>query len=254
MVLFLSGLLSYFAAPLHWIILFLVLGFLTKNAGRKKIFLILSAIIIVVFSNNLIFKMAAGAWEIAPKSELEMEKKYDFAILPAYSVSYIPEKGITDLTGMSSEILKVVELYEKNYIRRILITGKTREMFSGDQSDADLLAKILMDADIPERKIYIENTSENLHENAVYSKARIDSIDEKTRNLLVISAVKGKRAKACFYQERMDLDVYPVSHMGLKNDLLFYEYVIPDHRTLVKWHSLLNEIFGFYMYALLGYV
>lgn len=254
MILFLSNMLSYAAAPLHWIILFLVLGFLSKNAGRKKVFLIISAVMIVVFSNNLIFKLAAGGWEVQPKSDIEMEKKYDFAILPAYHVSYAPEKGISDLSGMPTEIHKVIELYEKNYIRRILITGKTRQVFSGDDSDADKIARILRDADIPERKIYIENKSENLHENAVYSKTQIDSMDDKTRNLLVIAAVKAKRAEACFYQERMEVDVYPVSHMGLKSDLLFYEYVIPDHKTLVKWHSLLNEIFGFYMYSLMGYV
>lgn len=253
-MLFLADFFSWLAAPLHWAILLVLFALIGKNAGRKRVLFLIAGIILLVFSNRLIFNMVAGSWEKAPKSSLELEKKYDFAIVPAYRLEYQPESGLSDLSAMPAEILKVVEMYEKNYIRRIIVTGKTRDIFSKEPSDAETLAKILIDADIPERKIYIESESRNLHENALYSKSMIDSLDDRTKNILIINAMKAKRAQACFYQERMDVDVYPVGHQGKSESTRFYEYVIPNQRVLMNWGTLMEEILGFYAYSLFGYV
>lgn len=254
MMLFLADLLSWLAAPLHWAIILIILALIGKNAGRKRVFFLIAGIILLIFSNRLIFNMVAGSWERAPKSSIELEKKYDFAIVPAYHLEYDPASGLSDFSAMPTEILKVVEMYEKNYIRRIIVTGKTRDILSKEPSDAETLAQILIDADIPERKIYIESESKNLHENALFSKALIDSLDDRTKNILIINALKAKRAQACFYQERMDVDVYPVGHQGSSENTRFYEYVVPNQHVLMNWGTLMEEILGFYAYSLLGYV
>lgn len=254
MMLFLSDLFSWFASPLHWSVVLIILALISKNAAKKKVMFLIAGIILLVFSNRLIFNMVAGSWEKPPKSSLELEKKYDFAIVPAYYLEYNPQSGLSDFSSMPAEILKVVEMYEKNYIRRIIVTGKTRDLFSKEPSAAETLAQILIDADIPERKIYIESESKNLHENALYSKSMIDSLDDRTKNILIINAMKAKRAQACFYQERMDVDVYPVGHQGSSENTRFYEYVVPNQRVLLNWGTLMEEILGFYTYSLFGYV
>jgi uncharacterized SAM-binding protein YcdF (DUF218 family) len=253
-MLFLADVFSWLAAPLHWAIMLVIFALLTKSVSKKRVLFLAAGIILLLFSNKLVFNMVAGSWEKSPKADIELEKKYDFAIVPAYHLDYLPEAGISNFNEMPTEILKVIEMYEKNYIRRILVTGKTREIFSKDPSDAETLARILMDADIPERKIYIESESINLHENAQFSKALIDSVDDRTKNILITSAIRAKRAQACFYQERMDLDVYPVGHLGRSDSTKFYEFVVPNQRVLIDWGSLMKEILGFYSYSLFGYV
>ncbi len=254
MFFYISKLLAFALAPLNWIIVFVVVAVFTKKANRKKMMLLSAFVFLVFFSNTFILKKVYHNWEVPPVADIQLAKKYDYGIYLSNPVKYAPGKGILNFSAAPSRLFKTIELYEQNKIRKIIISGGSSSLSSDSISEAELIKQYLLSIDIPKRHIIIEGESRNTHENAVYTKALIDSIDEGATCLLITSASHMKRANACFYQERLEVDQYPVGHFALEGETKFYDLFVPDHRNFIIWDYIIHEIAGFYIYSIMGWV
>ena len=116
------------------------------------------------------------------------------------------------------------------------------------------MKEYLIGIGIPKRHVIVEDQSRNTHENAVYTKTLLDSLDAEASCLLITSASHMKRAHACFYQERLEVDQCPVGHFSIDGDGHFYDLFIPNHKNFIVWDYILHEIAGFYIYSIMGYV
>lgn len=63
-----SKILIYFLAPITWILIFLILGFLTKNPRLKKYSFLASFFFFILFSNPFLLNRFARWWDVKETS------------------------------------------------------------------------------------------------------------------------------------------------------------------------------------------
>jgi uncharacterized SAM-binding protein YcdF (DUF218 family) len=253
MFFYLSKLLSFAVSPLNWIIVLVVIAVITKRAGLKKYTLIAAGIMLLLFTNSFFLRKVQRTWEVDPVSTTLLRKNYEYGILLAAPVQYQPEKGIIELSSVSNRLLATIDLYERNMIRRIIISGGRSSLIGDQRAEAMVLADYLRSIGIPSRHLILDTLSRNTHESAVHVKQLLDSTDRRYSCLLITSAVHMKRAWSCFYQERLETDRYPVGHIAAEG-IKFYHFFIPDHHNLFYWDAMMHEVISFYVYSLMGYV
>jgi len=105
---------------------------------------------------------------------------------------------------------------------------------------------------VPKDAIFLEGSSRNTRENAIYSKNLIDSINCQTA-LLVTSVAHMPRAVAAF--QRAGVSVVPVSTdvQVVKQGTLSAAVLLPNAGALAMTSDAIREWIGIWVYRLQGW-
>jgi uncharacterized SAM-binding protein YcdF (DUF218 family) len=90
----------------------------------------------------------------------------------------------------------------------LIVTAGNQPWSLSPWAEADLIRDLLVEWGVPEEAIFLEGSSRNTRENAIFSKNLIDSIHCET-SLLVTSAAHMPRAVAAF--QAVGVSITPVS-------------------------------------------
>lgn len=254
MFFYISKFLSFLLSPAVWIVALLALAVFTKKDKLKKRGLFWAFLLVVILTNPFLFDEVMRAWERPAIAGSSLQKKYDFGIVLGGGLRYDAQLDRTDAKAASDRMFQAIELYKNNRIKKILISGGSPTIFKNNLTEADICKKYLLRIGIPERDILIETESRNTHENAEKSTALILAEKKKPSCLLITSAYHMKRAKDCFTQSKLDVDEYPVDRYSGPRKFKLDHLIIPSPLPLQGWHIFIREFFGYYIYALMGYV
>lgn len=114
----------------------------------------------------------------------------------------------TELSEAIDRVYKAAELYRAGKANMLIVTAGNQPWSLSPWAEADLLRELLIEWGVPKEAIFLEGSSRNTRENAVYSKHLIDSIHCES-SLLVTSAAHMPRAVGAF--RAVGLSVTPVS-------------------------------------------
>ena len=251
----LSKILDFLVTPLAWILAALLIALLTRNAARRKKWLIITFILSLIFSNPFIIDQVMESWEIATRPASELTTTYDVGIVMGGSMRYLDTKsGRVVYSSSVDRLLQAMQLYHGGHIRKILLTGGSGFVNFQEWKESGLIANVLLQSGVKPEDIILENNSRNTYENAVYSARILKSGKYGTKYLLITSASHMRRSMACFEKagiSTIPFSADPRSGSGIRT---LDEYIQPEAENLVTWDTLLHEWVGMIMYRLMGYI
>jgi len=157
-----------------------------------------------------------------------------------------------DLGEAVDRVYKSAQLQRAGKARYVVVTAGNQPWSVSPWAEADLIRDLLMEWGVPKDAVFLEGSSRNTRENALYAKNVIDSINCATA-LLVTSAAHMPRAVAAFRE--VGVNVVPVSTdvRVVSGGSLSAVMFLPDAGALAMTSNAIREWIGYWVYRLQGW-
>ena len=251
----LSKLLSFLTHPFSWAVIGLLIAWFTKKPRLSRYSFRGSVIMLLIFSNTVIFCEFVRLWE-AEGTKIEEVGHYDCAIVLGGMAEWDNSHSRLSIRRGGDRIWQAINLYHLGKVDKILISGQNGFLAEDKLNEADQFRDVLIQNGIPDEDIIVENQSKNTHENAVESKKMLENYPEVESVLLITSALHMPRSKACFEKEGFEnFDCFTTDHYtGKERGYKFSQFIIPNDSNFVSWQALIHEWIGYFSYWIMGYV
>ncbi len=253
----LSKLLKFLVKPMNWIVGLLLFSAFAKNeAWRQRTFRVGLALL-VLLTNHAFFNLVVRGWEPDPPPAFQRQQVYDVAIvLGGYSNPWIePGHDRYNFSWNANRLTQVLELYFDGRVRKLLLSGGSGNPFNQSWREARAVVPLLVRFGVCREDILVEARSRNTRENAVQSKALLDSLGLAEGSLLLVtSAWHMPRAEGCFRKVGLEVQPWPVDYMSERWRWDPSMWLWPNPMDLHRWTLLWNEWAGYVVYWLRGYI
>ena len=247
----LSKLLYFLISPFNWLLILILIAFFTKDAKRKRRWIILSCCWFLFFSNPYIIHKLIINWQ-APQKTFVANEQYGTGILLAGFVGFEFKSSQGYYGAASDRFIQAIRLYKLGYIKKILITGGIGSIWRQQYKEADFVKEQLQEMGVAAGDILSENQSRNTFENAINSKHLLDSLQIKGPYLLITSAMHMKRSQQVFTKAGLETVSYPCNFNAINNPQLFWGSITPSYKAFESWDIYLKEVVGLLVYKLTG--
>ena len=252
----LSKVLAFLLKPLNGCIALLLIGLFTKNARRKRYSLRLSIVFLVFFTNPWMVRQCAAWWEIGRLSPSDIKQPFEIGIVLGGYTNFdvASPNGTRTFNRAVNRLNTALGLLETGKVRRLLLTGGSGKMMGQEDPEAAETQRFLRELGIPDSLILVENQSRNTRENAIFTKAALDTLTPGASCLLISSAWHLRRATACFQKAGVSCTPFGTDYYAERNNGNPFRWLEPDWESLMKWNALLKEWVGWWAYRIKGYV
>ena len=251
MFFYLSKTLGLLVKPLTWLIILMLTAVFCRKPKLKKISIIASLVILLVFTNSLIINIVLKLWEPSPVA-VETLPTYDIGIALGGFAHHSPITNNMALNDCGDRLWQTILLYKQGKIRRILISGGGAK--SG-KSEAETVYDALIAMGIPDSVLLAETKSRNTYENATFSAELIaENYPDGATCVVITSALHVSRALGCFRKAGLNPCAFPAEHLARSNKTYWIEWLRPESSALQNWERLINEWVGIVMYRINGYI
>ncbi len=247
-----SKLLTFLLSPFFWVIILLFIALFAKKANKKRNFLIISILVLFIFSNAFLSNEVTNLWEAKPV-KLTNVGKYDYAIVLGGFSSYDTTYSKVKFHEASDRMWQALQLYHLKKVKKLFISGGSGKLMHQDESEADKVKAYLISINVPESDIIMEMTSRNTHENASNTALWLKKHHPNAQCLLVTSASHMRRALGCFKKENVNVTSFATNYYAEKRTFEFDKLVIPSVEVLMSWQATIKEMFGYLTYKIMRY-
>jgi uncharacterized SAM-binding protein YcdF (DUF218 family) len=240
----LSKITGFLLDPFLWVVLLILSALLMRDTFLRKKRLLLAASLFLLFSNGLIISKLCLAWQPASR-EAAPGEHYDTGIVLGGYAGYETTEKKGYFNSNADRFLETARLYKTGHISRIIVSGGQAFQNPDGFLEAVFTRERLMDMGIPREDIIIEGKSRNTKENALFTKAILDSLHLGNRQLLITSAMHMPRAEKIFRNAGIPVATFPCAYVVLPRDGQWYfEQLMPRARAFDLWHVYLRELVG----------
>jgi uncharacterized SAM-binding protein YcdF (DUF218 family) len=251
----LSKLYSFLLTPYIWLFILLLLLLIIKNQQKVRRLIIITFCGFLFFSNSFIVGEFVRVWEYNMRTKLQVPDTYDVGIvLGGGMATYDNEYKRIIFWSNTDRILQAVDLYKEGKIKKILISSASGRLFEREQNESRILKPYLIRIGIPEQDIIIDTLSDNTRQNALESKKVLSKEYPGGKYLLITSAIHMRRAIGCFRGVGLAVTPYPTNKIAGHRKYYFDHLFIPNIDALGLWSTLAHEVFGYIIYAAMGYL
>ncbi len=237
---FLSKLITFLLSPGNWILLLLILFLIGKPARWKKRYGYTALILFLLFTNPGIFYLGLNAWQ---PSFQPATGKYAAVILPGGLSSY--DKAGQGYFGQAADrFIQAAKLVHTDVAEKIIVTGGNGFLNRKLPPEADFVKAELISNGIAPSKLLVENRSRNTRENALFTKALIDSLGMEGPFVLVTSAMHMRRCQQEFERAGISVTPHSSNYEVINGFQQWQDWIWPDFSLLEKWNRLNKEIIG----------
>jgi len=258
MYVYLSKILPVFIMPLSLVTLLLLVALflLRRNKLRTAAGLLVLALAVLwtastPFVAGQLYRQIESRY---PPMQMEDIPVRDCMVVLGGAIGgLLPPRVEIDMNDAIDRIYKAAALYRAGKAPAVIVTGGNQPWSKNYVAEADLIRELLIEWGVPTEAIFLEGSSRNTRENAVYSKNVIDSMNCKDA-LLVTSAAHMPRAAAAFNSAGVAVtpvstDVRAVETLGLPGVMEF----MPSASALAMTSEALREWIGQKVYAWQGW-
>ena len=251
----LSKIFNFFTHPFSWVVIGLLIAWVTKRPRLARYSFRGAVIVLLVFSNTFIFLGFARLWETEGK-KIEDVEHYDCAVVLGGMAEYDKSHERLSIRRGGDRIWQAINLYHLGKVDKLLISGNNGFLLGDALDEANQFKEVLVENGIPEEDILVESTSKNTYQNAVECKKVLDQHPEIQSILLVTSALHMRRAEACFTKAGFEkMGQFSTDHYtGPERTFSLSQIFIPKVSTLNDWEGLIHEWIGYLTYKLVGYI
>ena len=254
---YLSKILPLFVMPVSVVLILLLVAvlLLAKKRRRAASGLLVTAIAVLwaastPFVADTLYSALEARYRPVPIAEVPAS---DCAVVlgGAVSPALWPRVDI-DLNEAVDRVYKTAQLVRAGRARFVIVSAGNQPWSASPWAEADLIRDLLVEWGVPEDVIFLEGSSRNTRENAIYSRNLLNSIHCNS-TLLVTSAGHMPRAVSAF--ESAGVDVVPVSTdvrvvpVGKFAPLM----LLPDARALDMTSDAIREWVGRMVYQVQGW-
>lgn len=223
-----------------------------KNPRKKKKLLLISFLMLVLFTNPYIGDEVIRLWE-SPLEEIPVSNYSAGVLLCGDIASYDKASDRIIFRSGADRLLQVIELYQQGIIKKIIVSGGSGHLIYKDRTEAAFIKKYLTNIGIDAEDIIFESRSRNTHENARFTSVLLKENRINDTVLIITSSLHMTRASACFKKQGVLIKEYPTSKITGERLHNFDHLFIPSVLTLKNWDLLFHEIIGYISYKLMGY-
>ena len=257
MYIYLSKILPLLVMPLSIVLLLLLVALMLLRHGKRKTlggFLVLALVVLWTASMPLVAKLLYGSLESQyPAMPLDQVPAGGCIIVLGGAVGApIPPRVDIDLSGAVDRVYKTAELYRAGKAPYVIVTGGNQPWSKSGPAEAELIRDLLMQWGVPEDSIFLEGSSRNTRENAIYSKNIINAINCEAP-LLVTSAAHMPRALAAFNSAGISVTPVTTDVQVVDNGLPPMTDFLPDAGALAMTSAAIRERVGQWVYSMKGW-
>jgi uncharacterized SAM-binding protein YcdF (DUF218 family) len=252
----LSKILDFAVNPFYWVLICFAIGLIFLKKGKKssRKWLITSFLLLVIFTNPLIISITMNSWQVPAYPASSITTPFDYGILMGGSMRHYDEEIERPVYSMSVDrLLQTIALYKEGKIKKILLSGGSGHVFLQNQKESFFIAKVLLQAGVPEDDILVEDLSRNTYENAIFTRDLVKAKNLNGSFLLITSAFHMRRSVACFKKAGLTVFPYPVDGK-LQNFTLSVDSFLPEPFYFTLWDQLIHEWVGMIAYKFSGYI
>jgi uncharacterized SAM-binding protein YcdF (DUF218 family) len=252
----LSKIVDFLFSPLNWCILLFGLSLYVKNDRLKKRFKYFSFGLLLFFSIPFILQLAINIFSLIKVPKAKKHKIYEAGIVMGGMLSFNDSNNHLVFNSNCNRLTSAIELYKNGVIKNIIISGGSGSVAYPSKREASLLKKFMTTyLSIPDSVIFIENKSDNTHQNAMYTKNILNKLKIKNKELIVItSPLHQPRAYLCFKKAGVNVVNYEFKVEQKQKRWFPSQSIIPNEETLMNWVAFLHEVIGLLVYKLVGYI
>lgn len=250
----LSKVLSFFLSPIWWIIFLMLLYFVFPKYKNRKLLLVISFVVMLVFSNQLLFYKISSWWEGELQNSNQIEKFDGIILLGGFS-SFQEESQRIRFNGSSDRLLQALDLYKKGKADYLIFTGGSAKISVNEKQEGIYIRDYLELVGIPKDSLLVEHNSRNTHENAMMTFEMLKKYSlENAKFLLVTSGFHMKRALGCFKKVGLNVEPYKTDPLQSVFAPDFSDFLTPSASVLAQWQLLIREWVGYLVYRIKGFV
>ena len=263
MFVILSKFVPLFFYPLGFACTLLILAVFLHSKKKLSTSLILASVMILWISSTawVSGQLARSLeWQYLPPAEIPHAEAL-VVLGGGTDAKVYPRLGV-EVNRAGDRVLFAAKLFKDGKADHILLSGgEITWMRAADSNPAREMAAILNELGIPQEKLWLEEQSQNTHENALFSKKILDEKGIR-RILLVTSAMHMPRAVGLFEKLGMEVIPIPVDYSMTQADLTFSQQdwlgkilgFLPSSGNLSTTTNALKEYIGMLIYQLRGWL
>jgi len=254
----LSKSIYYLAMPFSFVGYCLLFAYLfRKKRRRRNLWLGCALCLAYLFSNKFLANELQRAWDWSYVQSNTLPKGTYGILLGGMVNQNIKTADNPIYSNNTDRIIQTAHLYRGGIINKILVTGGVATVRGKEHRvpEALLIQKTLVEWGIPTEDIWLETSSINTHENALFSKHITDSLGISSSPILITSAFHMRRSMGCFRKMDYDPIPYPTGHSYSDRDQIpIAEYWYPTEEAPVIYRRVFREILGMVAYKIQGYL
>ena len=254
MYLVLSKIVNVFLSPFLWVLVLYLLSFITKRSILRKRLKIAAIVLLLVFTNPLLFRSVMSGWENDPVPSHAVQNRADIVVVLGGMAAYHETSERIKFHGSVDRLLQAIALYRKSIVNKIVISGGNPNIIRKERPESEYLKEYLKLIGIPGKEIFIENKSKNTYQNAQFTAELFEDMHWDKRIILVTSAIHSKRARLCFEKVGFTVTSYDADPMKSVRAVTIKEVFVPDIGVMGAWKSLFREWIGLLAYKIKGYI
>lgn len=254
---YLPKILPLFVMPLA-VVLFaglLAMLLLLRKQRRASVIVLMFALIVLWISaipvtGSMLYARLESTYRPVPLASVPSS---DCIVLLGGAISPGLEPRVDiELTDAVDRVRKTAELFRTGKAPIVIVSAGNQPWSKSEKSEAELTKELLVEWGVAPDAIFLEGSSRNTRENALYSKNLIQAVNCK-RPLLVTSAAHMPRAVAAF--DVVGVPVTPVStdvKVADTSTLTVMDF-IPSAGALAMTSDALREFLGRFVYQIRGW-
>jgi len=254
----LSKILAFLLSPVNWILAAALVAVFARDRRRKKRAVTAAFVLFLVFTNGFLANKAMQLLEIGSVGREELDRSYPVGIVLGGMIRYTSDSTQVNFNANGDRLFQAIDLYASGKIDRILISSGSGLIQRPAFREASLIKGYLVGIGLPPGDILVETRSRNTRENAVETRALLDSLYPdavRQQYLLITSASHMRRAAACFRKIGLDVVPYSTTKRTVEGRPVYApEMILPDPAALYAWKGINHEWIGWIVYKVKGYV
>ena len=244
---FAATIVSLFLSPFNWIVVLLIAAYFVRKKSWKKILIVLSLCLFVLFGNQWLLDKYAKAWQPAPV-EIQSSQPYSCGVVLGGFAS--PDAEANGYFNSSSDrFIQTLKLYKTGKISHILVSGGNGKPDEKSFREAYFARKELVAMGVPDSVIFVEDRSNNTADNAMYARQILDSLQLKPPYLLITSAFHMPRAALIFKKAGLDVIPFPCNYIDGRGPSGIGD-LLPKPAVLLGWEPYLKEAVAWLWYGI----
>ncbi len=264
MFVFLSKLLPLFVYPLGLTCVLLVFALIFSRYRRLRNAMVIASLVVLYLASNrwVAYGLAQSLeWQYLPPDKLPNVQA--IVVLGGGTESQQFPRPTVEINAAGDRILYAAQLYRKGIAPVLLLSGGSIDWQDGDGgTPADDMAAILKEIGIPESSLWLQNRSQNTHDDAIFSAEMLKQA-EITKIVLVTSAAHMPRSVALFKHQGLEVIPAPVDYTvtrqgwqtlangGWQAKLIS---LLPNASSMGLTTNVIKEYLGIFIYHLQGWL
>jgi len=249
-----SKILGFVTNPLVWFLCLLLAFYRDYKKNKRWRFLYIALMQLYLCSNSFIVDELYRLYETRTEDYDLSKNHFPAGIILGGICDIDLRKNEVDFGHNSDRLFQSLRLLKNRAVKKLIFSGGSGSVEFPEKVEARFIQQYLKDAGLNDSVFIFEWKSKNTYENAVYSKAILDSLGLLSDTVwLITSAYHMPRSMTIFKKAGIKVKPFVTdAHSGIRRftpDHLF----IPNPEALYSLGFLTHEWLGFIVYKILGY-